>query len=94
MRNVDETLSRGETHYEIRYAVSQTTGQTTFVSFRIRMVHHDRYRADSIDSQPDARVAGLVLAAPKPSYWIDGQRVQWLEYVDSRQKTVDCRPAV
>lgn len=28
-------------------------------------------------------------AAPKPTYWIDGQRVHWQEYVDSLQKTVD-----
>ena len=28
-------------------------------------------------------------AAPKPSYWIDGQRVQWQEYADSLQQTVD-----
>lgn len=30
-----------------------------------------------------------IRAAPKPSYWIDGQRVHWQEYVDSLQRTVD-----
>ncbi len=26
---------------------------------------------------------------PKPTYWLDGQRVHWQEYVESLQKTVD-----
>lgn len=30
-----------------------------------------------------------IRATPKPTYWIDGQRVHWQEYVDSLQKTVD-----
>lgn len=28
-------------------------------------------------------------AAPKPTYWLDGQRVHWQEYVESLQRTVD-----
>ncbi len=30
-----------------------------------------------------------IRATPKPTYWIDGQRVHWQEYIDSLQKTVD-----
>lgn len=30
-----------------------------------------------------------IRATPKPTYWIDGQRVHWQEYVDSLQRTVD-----
>jgi len=26
---------------------------------------------------------------PKPTYWLDGQRVHWQEYVESLQQTVD-----
>lgn len=26
---------------------------------------------------------------PKPTYWLDGQRVHWQEYVESLQRTVD-----
>ncbi len=26
---------------------------------------------------------------PKPTYWLDGQRVHWQEYVESLQDTVD-----
>jgi len=28
-------------------------------------------------------------ADPKPSYWIDGQRVHWQEYAESLQRTID-----
>lgn len=42
----------------------------------------------SIRSQSLAQLAEL-RAAPKPTYWIDGQRVHWQEYVESLQKTVD-----
>jgi hypothetical protein len=30
-----------------------------------------------------------IRADPKPSYWIDGQRVLWQEYAESLQRTVD-----
>jgi hypothetical protein len=30
-----------------------------------------------------------IRANPKPTYWIDGQRVHWQEYADSLQRTVD-----
>ena len=30
-----------------------------------------------------------VRAAPKPTYWLDGQRVHWQEYVESLQRSVD-----
>jgi hypothetical protein len=28
-------------------------------------------------------------ADPKPTYWIDGQRVHWQEYTDALQGTID-----
>jgi hypothetical protein len=30
-----------------------------------------------------------IRADPKPTYWIDGQRVQWAEYAESLQRTID-----
>ncbi len=30
-----------------------------------------------------------VRSALKPTYWIDGQRVHWEQYVESLQRTVD-----
>ena len=30
-----------------------------------------------------------VRSSVKPTYWIDGQRVHWEEYVESLQRTVD-----
>ena len=30
-----------------------------------------------------------VRASKKPTYWIDGQRVHWEQYVESLQRTVD-----
>jgi hypothetical protein len=30
-----------------------------------------------------------IRADPKPTYWLDGQRVHWQEYVESLQATVD-----
>lgn len=30
-----------------------------------------------------------IRADPKPTYWIDGQRVHWQQYVESLQATVD-----
>ena len=34
-------------------------------------------------------VLDMVRGNPKPTYWIDGQRVLWQEYADSLQRTVD-----
>ena len=48
----------------------------------------DIEQIQSIRSQTLAQL-DLLRAAPKPSYWIDGQRVHWQEYVDSLQRTVD-----
>jgi hypothetical protein len=28
-------------------------------------------------------------AAPKPTYWLDGQRVHWQQYAESLQRTID-----
>jgi hypothetical protein len=42
----------------------------------------------SIRSQTLAQLDAL-RASPKPTYWIDGQRVHWQEYADSLQRTVD-----
>ncbi len=42
----------------------------------------------SIRSQTLAQL-DAIRATPKPTYWIDGQRVHWEEYVDSLRKTVD-----
>jgi hypothetical protein len=41
-----------------------------------------------IRSQTLAQLVTL-RAEPKPTYWIDGQRIHWQEYVDSLQRTVD-----
>lgn len=30
-----------------------------------------------------------IRANPKPTYWLDGQRVHWEEYVEALQRTVD-----
>jgi hypothetical protein len=30
-----------------------------------------------------------IRAEPKPTYWIDGQRVHWQQYVESLQATID-----
>lgn len=42
----------------------------------------------SIRAQSLAQIQA-VRAAPKPSYWLDGHRVLWQEYVESLQRTVD-----
>ncbi len=48
----------------------------------------DAEQIQSIRSQTLAQLIEL-RASPKPSYWIDGQRVHWQEYADSLQRTVD-----
>jgi hypothetical protein len=41
-----------------------------------------------IRSQTFAQLAS-VTESPKPTYWIDGQRVHWQEYADSLRRTLD-----
>jgi hypothetical protein len=48
----------------------------------------DVEQIQSIHSQTLAQL-DAIRADPKPSYWIDGQRVLWQEYADSLQRTVD-----
>lgn len=48
----------------------------------------DVEQIQSIRSQTLAQL-DAIRADPKPSYWIDGQRVQWQEYADSLQRSVD-----
>jgi hypothetical protein len=48
----------------------------------------DIEQIQSIRTQTLSQLAEL-RAVPKPTYWIDGQRVHWQEYVDSLQRTVD-----
>jgi hypothetical protein len=48
----------------------------------------DVQQIQSIRSQTLAQL-GSLRADPKPSYWIDGQRVLWQEYADSLQRTID-----
>jgi hypothetical protein len=48
----------------------------------------DFEQIQSIRSQTLSQLASI-RADPKPSYWIDGQRVLWQEYADSLQRTVD-----
>jgi hypothetical protein len=48
----------------------------------------DIEQIQSIRSQTLAQLDALH-ASPKPTYWIDGQRVHWQEYADSLQRTVD-----
>ncbi len=48
----------------------------------------DLEQIQSIRSQTLSQLNEL-RANPKPTYWIDGQRVQWQEYIGSLQRTVD-----
>ena len=48
----------------------------------------DFEQIQSIRSQTLAQLAEL-RAEPKPTYWLDGQRVHWQEYADALQRTVD-----
>lgn len=45
------------TRIEIRYLITQTTGERTIVRFRIRNNGHDRRGTDPFDSQPITRSA-------------------------------------
>ena len=42
----------------------------------------------SIRSQTLAQLDAL-RADPKPTYWLDGQRVHWEQYAESLQRTID-----
>jgi len=42
----------------------------------------------SIRSQSLAQLDELRVS-PKPTYWLDGQRVHWEQYAESLQRTVD-----
>jgi hypothetical protein len=48
----------------------------------------DTQQIQTIRSQTLAQLEAL-RADPKPTYWLDGQRVHWQEYAESLQKTVD-----
>jgi hypothetical protein len=48
----------------------------------------DIQQIQSIRSQTLAQLDAL-RADRKPSYWIDGQRVEWQQYADSLQRTID-----
>lgn len=48
----------------------------------------DIQQFQSIRSSTLAQIAEI-RAEPKPTYWLDGQRVHWQEYVESLQATID-----
>ena len=48
----------------------------------------DREQIESIRSLSLSQLAELRVD-PKPTYWLDGQRVHWQQYAESLQKTVD-----
>ncbi len=48
----------------------------------------DQTQIETIRSQTLAQLEQL-RADPKPTYWLDGQRVHWQEYAESLQRTVD-----
>ena len=48
----------------------------------------DIEQIQSIRSQTLAQLDEL-RADPKPTYWLDGQRVHWAEYAESLQRTID-----
>lgn len=48
----------------------------------------DAQQIQAIRSQSLAQLAAL-RAEPKPTYWLDGQRVHWEQYAESLQRTID-----
>lgn len=48
----------------------------------------DTQQLETIRSNTLAQIEEI-RADPKPTYWLDGQRVHWQEYVESLQATVD-----
>lgn len=51
-------------------------------------MNEDRERILAIRTQTLAQIQD-VRGSLKPTYWIDGQRVHWEQYVESLQRTVD-----
>ena len=49
---------------------------------------NDIQQIQSIRSQTLSQLEEL-RADPKPTYWLDGQRVHWEPYAESLQRTVD-----
>ena len=48
----------------------------------------DTQQLETIRTRALAQIEDI-RADPKPTYWLDGQRVHWQEYVESLQATVD-----
>jgi hypothetical protein len=48
----------------------------------------DIQQIQAIRSQTLAQLEAL-RADPKPTYWLDGQRVLWQEYAESLERTID-----
>jgi hypothetical protein len=48
----------------------------------------DSQQIQAIRSQSLSQLEAL-RADPKPTYWLDGQRVHWQQYAESLQQTVD-----
>lgn len=48
----------------------------------------DTQQLETIRTNTLAQIESI-RADPKPTYWLDGQRVHWQEYVESLQATVD-----
>lgn len=48
----------------------------------------DQQQIEQIRSQTLAQLQEIRVS-PKPTYWVDGQRVHWEQYVESLQRTVD-----
>lgn len=49
---------------------------------------NDIQQMQMIRSQTLAQLEAL-RADPKPTYWLDGQRVHWQEYAESLERTID-----
>jgi hypothetical protein len=49
---------------------------------------NDIQQMQIIRSQTLAQLEAL-RADPKPTYWLDGQRVHWQEYAESLERTID-----
>ena len=48
----------------------------------------DSEQIQTIRSQTLAQLESL-RADPKPTYWLDGQRVDWQQYAESLERTID-----
>jgi hypothetical protein len=49
---------------------------------------NDVQQIQTIRSQTLSQLETL-RADPKPNYWLDGQRVEWQEYAESLERTID-----